>query len=149
MATSKTQLKRQALLQICMEVFLKSRLAPACTGNSDQTHKGNPYTSLYGIPSQLCGIVWPHRQPIKAHRHATKPWRRHALICFLKSRLSPACRWGFQCKAAVGNMHNPTVALHRCGLYMLWKVAGLQPCATSNRRSLTEYSWGDVIYKLG
>ena len=87
--------------------------------------KGNPYTSLYGIPSQLCGIVWPHRQPIKAHRHATKPWRRHALICFLKSRLSPACRWGFQCKAAVGNMHNPTVALHRCGLYMLWKVAGI------------------------
>ena len=31
MATLKTQLKREALLQICIDVLLKSRLALACT----------------------------------------------------------------------------------------------------------------------
>ena len=34
MATLKTQIKRQVLLHICMDVFLKSRLAWACAWDS-------------------------------------------------------------------------------------------------------------------
>ena len=34
MATLKPELKRQALLHICMDVFLKNRLARACTWDS-------------------------------------------------------------------------------------------------------------------